>query len=367
MGERAGARGRADGDRRAAPSLAQRRHARARRAATTRKSRSSEFDVQAGDRMLLCSDGLSGVVPPETLEAIIGRRRPLERRARRSSTPPTTPAGPTTSRSRCCRSMWHNLAQLPRYRGPDSESRRARAEGALPRIGARVLLVVRQPAAAAQHLHVRLHVHPRRTTTKDLQPYAVFMFCGLLPWTWFSSSLIEAVGLADLRRQPDQEGAVPGRSAADRQRAGEHGALLPRPADPGRVHDLATQPLARILARPAAGFRSSCWCSSIFTLGLALILSALTVHFRDIRDLLANLLTFWFFATPIIYFYQMASVQQLQAGCSTSIRSSTWRCRTRRSCFSARPRSATCSGCSALGAASIVRVPRRLLALRSAA
>ena len=39
----------------------------------------------------------------------------------------------------------------------------------------------------------------------------------------------------------------------------------------------------------------------VFTLGLALILSALTVHFRDIRDILSNLLTFWFFATPIIY------------------------------------------------------------------
>ena len=31
------------------------------------------------------------------------------------------------------------------------------------------------------------------------------------------------------------------------------------------------------------------------------MLSALTVHFRDIRDILSNLLTFWFFATPIIY------------------------------------------------------------------
>ena len=37
------------------------------------------------------------------------------------------------------------------------------------------------------------------------------------------------------------------------------------------------------------------------TVGFALMLSALTVHFRDIRDLLANLLTLWFFATPIIY------------------------------------------------------------------
>ena len=39
----------------------------------------------------------------------------------------------------------------------------------------------------------------------------------------------------------------------------------------------------------------------MLTLGFALLLSALTVHFRDIRDILSNLLTFWFFATPIIY------------------------------------------------------------------
>src|SRR6476659_8148426 len=26
------------------------------------------------------------------------------------------------------------------------------------------------------------------------QPYAVFMFCGILPWNWFSSSLMEASG-----------------------------------------------------------------------------------------------------------------------------------------------------------------------------
>jgi lipopolysaccharide transport system permease protein len=46
----------------------------------------------------------------------------------------------------------------------------------------------------------------------------------------------------------------------------------------------------------------------VFTLALALFLSALTVHFRDIRDLLANLLTFWFFATPIVYPYFLDSV-----------------------------------------------------------
>jgi ABC-type polysaccharide/polyol phosphate export permease len=44
----------------------------------------------------------------------------------------------------------------------------------------------------------------------------------------------------------------------------------------------------------------------VLTLGLALILSALTVHFRDLKDILSNVLTFWFFATPIIYPMWMA-------------------------------------------------------------
>jgi len=37
-----------------------------------------ELDVQAGDRILLCSDGLSGVVPLDKMAAIIGRLAPLE-------------------------------------------------------------------------------------------------------------------------------------------------------------------------------------------------------------------------------------------------------------------------------------------------
>ena len=48
----------------------------------------------------------------------------------------------------------------------------------------------------------------------------------------------------------------------------------------------------------------------VFTTGLALLLAALTVHFRDIRDLLANLLTLWFFATPIIYPWTQANVRK---------------------------------------------------------
>ena len=47
----------------------------------------------------------------------------------------------------------------------------------------------------------------------------------------------------------------------------------------------------------------------LLTLGLALILSALTVHFRDIKDILGNVMTLWFFATPIIYYWKNAPEQ----------------------------------------------------------
>src|SRR5437762_9570633 len=29
---------------------------------------------------------------------------------------------------------------------------------------------------------------------QGVQPYALFMFCGILPWTWFTASLTEASG-----------------------------------------------------------------------------------------------------------------------------------------------------------------------------
>ena len=44
----------------------------------------------------------------------------------------------------------------------------------------------------------------------------------------------------------------------------------------------------------------------LLTVSLALILSALTVHFRDIKDILANVMTLWFFGTPILYYWDDA-------------------------------------------------------------
>jgi lipopolysaccharide transport system permease protein len=139
------------------------------------------------------------------------------------------------------------------------------------------------------------------------KPFAVFLFCGLLAWTWFATSLTEAAS-----------SLISG------------GNLIKKVLFPAEVLPIVSV-LANmvhfglglvILAVFMAGFRhypnpaSLAWfpvvvlVQLVFTLGLALALSALTVHFRDIRDLLSNLLTLWFFATPIIYPYFLPSVSR---------------------------------------------------------
>src|SRR6186997_2904044 len=133
-----------------------------------------------------------------------------------------------------------------------------------------------------------------------IEPYALFMFCGLLPWTWFSSSLAESSGVL-----------ISGGNLIKK-------VLFPAEILPivsvlaNMVHFFFGLPiLAGFLlyyhrplnAGELALFPLVVLVQLVLTLGFALILSALTVHFRDIRDILSNLLTFWFFATPIIYPY----------------------------------------------------------------
>ena len=136
------------------------------------------------------------------------------------------------------------------------------------------------------------------THPPELEPYALFMFCGILPWTWFSSSLVESANVL-----------IAGGNLIKK-------VLFPAEILPivtvlaNMVHFFLGLPiLAAFLVyyRAPLGFPELFWfpvivlAQLILALGLALMLSALTVHFRDIKDILSNLLTFWFFATPIIY------------------------------------------------------------------
>jgi ABC-type polysaccharide/polyol phosphate export permease len=137
----------------------------------------------------------------------------------------------------------------------------------------------------------------------DMEPYALFMFCGILPWTWFSSSLSEAANVL-----------IGGGNLIKK-------VLFPAEILPivtvlsNMVHFFLGLPILAVFLvyyqRPLQ-FSEIVWFPAVvlvqlvLTLGLALILSALTVHFRDFKDILSNVLTFWFFATPIIYPMWMA-------------------------------------------------------------
>jgi len=138
----------------------------------------------------------------------------------------------------------------------------------------------------------------------DIEPYALFLFCGLLPWTWFSSALLES-----------SSSLITGGNLIKK-------VLFPAEVLPivavlaNMFHFFFALPILALFlvfyARPLhlvelMWFPVVVFVQLLLTLGLGLLLSALTVHFRDLRDLLGNLLTLWFFSTPIIYPMAMLS------------------------------------------------------------
>ncbi len=131
-----------------------------------------------------------------------------------------------------------------------------------------------------------------------LEPYALFMFCGILPWTWFSSSILEASNVL-----------ISGGNLIKK-------VLFPAEVLPfvtvfaNMAHFFLGLPILAFFLiyyrRPLdpielLWFPVIVIVQLLLLLGLSLFVSALTVHFRDLKDILGNLLTLWFFATPIIY------------------------------------------------------------------
>jgi ABC-type polysaccharide/polyol phosphate export permease len=139
----------------------------------------------------------------------------------------------------------------------------------------------------------------------ETQPYGVFLFTGLLPWTWFSSSLLEASNVI-----------IAGGNLIKK-------IIFPAEVLPfvsvlaNMVHFLLGTPIlflfiliykvplnANVLFFPLIIF-----VQLVLTLGFALWIASLSVHFRDLRDILANLLTLWFFCSPIIYPFNLSTFQ----------------------------------------------------------
>jgi lipopolysaccharide transport system permease protein len=136
----------------------------------------------------------------------------------------------------------------------------------------------------------------RRSPT--MEPYYLFFFCGILPWTFFSSALLESSGVL-----------IAGGNLIKK-------VLFPAEVLPvvtvvsNLVHFLLGLPilLAFLAFEGRLGWEAlllplPLLVQFVFTLGLALFISALTVHFRDLQNILGHVLHLWFFASPILYFY----------------------------------------------------------------
>jgi ABC-type polysaccharide/polyol phosphate export permease len=204
--------------------------------------------------------------------------------------------------------VWTNLRNLVRYRGLITSlvarDLKARYRGSVlgfvwSFVNPLLLLLV--------YWFVFTFVIPNRI--QGLEPYPLFLFCGILPWTWFSTSLSDATG-----------SLISGGNLIKK-------VLFPAEVLPlvsvlsNMVHFFLGLPILALfllVSRHYPDPSGLVWfpiavvIQLVFSAALALILAALTVHFRDIRDLLANTLMLWFFATPILYPWFDPNVQRFK-------------------------------------------------------
>jgi ABC-type polysaccharide/polyol phosphate export permease len=131
---------------------------------------------------------------------------------------------------------------------------------------------------------------------QSVEPYFLFLFCGILPWTWFQASVAESAGVL-----------IAGANLIKK-------VLFPAEVLPvvtvaaNMAHFLLGLPILLLflawngrLSASALLLPVPMLVQLVFTLGIALLVAALTVHFRDIQSLLTHLLHVWFFATPVLY------------------------------------------------------------------
>ena len=202
--------------------------------------------------------------------------------------------------------MFRNLARLVRYRGLIyslvARELKARYRGSVlgffwSFVNPLLLLLI--------YSFVFTTIIPNQSLGK--QPFAVFLFCGLLPWNWFQTALTEAAG-----------SLIAGGNLIKK-------VMFPAEVLPlvsvlaNMVHfflGLLILAVFLIIYRRPPDLSGLLWfpvavaVQLVFTAALALVVSALSVHFRDIRDILSNVLMLWFFATPIIYPWYQDNVQR---------------------------------------------------------
>jgi ABC-type polysaccharide/polyol phosphate export permease len=136
---------------------------------------------------------------------------------------------------------------------------------------------------------------------EGVEPYAVFLLCGLFPWIWLSTALLDGTVSLSANAGLLRKAVFPAE-------------VLPLVSTLASLaHFLLALPIlllallgSRLLGHPVGGWTVlllplPILLQLVFAAGLALALAALNVHFKDVRDLLQNLLTLLFFLTPVLY------------------------------------------------------------------
>jgi ABC-type polysaccharide/polyol phosphate export permease len=135
----------------------------------------------------------------------------------------------------------------------------------------------------------------------DVRPYALFLFGGVLVWNFVSASLNDAVETFRangplLRKTTVAPEVFPAASVGARL---AH-LVLALPILAAAIAYAAAKGSVRI--SPALlEFPAVLGLLALMVFGAALAVSALSVHFGDVRDIVGNLLTLAFFVTPVLY------------------------------------------------------------------
>ncbi len=149
--------------------------------------------------------------------------------------------------------------------------------------------------------------------SQAISPYPLFLFCGILPWTFFSAAVLESTTSISSNAGLIKKVMFPAEA-------------LPLVVVASHlVHFLLAMPilLAALVAYTIAGKASISATllllpvlmalQAVFVAGFAMIVSSAAVLFRDLRDIIANLMQLGFFVTPIIYAIEKIEYRPLRA------------------------------------------------------
>jgi ABC-type polysaccharide/polyol phosphate export permease len=130
-----------------------------------------------------------------------------------------------------------------------------------------------------------------------IKNYTVFLFSGLLPWMWFSTSLTDGVG------------SIIGGANLITKVLFPPQVISTVPVLVNMMNFIFSLPLLFIfmfflkmpIGLPLLAVIPVILVQLILTQGLVLIVSSVNVYFRDLQQIVSNLLLLGFFVTPIVY------------------------------------------------------------------